>query len=83
MKIVGPALVFVAALSQVSCTARSAPPVPSASGGESKVQSGAASSTAMASAGARFPSSLVLSVLYFEDRTRVPDLAWLRKGMVD
>ncbi|MDE3020041.1 MAG: hypothetical protein KGI53_13580, partial [Nitrospirota bacterium] len=83
MKIVGPALVFVAALSQVSCTARSAPPVPSASGGESKVQSVAVSSTAMASAGARFPSSLVLSVLYFEDRTRVPDLAWLRKGMVD
>ncbi len=83
MKIIGPALVFVTALSQVSCTARPVPPVPSPSGGESKAQAGASSSTAMASAGVRFPSSLVLSVLYFEDRTRVPDLAWLRKGMVD
>ncbi|MEE8240821.1 MAG: CsgG/HfaB family protein [Nitrospirales bacterium] len=30
-----------------------------------------------------FPSPLVLSVLYFEDRTRRPELAWLRKGLAD
>lgn len=30
-----------------------------------------------------FPSRLTISVLYFEDRTRAPDLAWLRKGIAD
>lgn len=30
-----------------------------------------------------FPSPLVLSVLSFEDRTRLPELAWLRKGLAD
>jgi TolB-like protein len=29
------------------------------------------------------PSPLVLSILYFEDRTRLPQLAWLRKGLSD
>lgn len=29
------------------------------------------------------PSRLVVSVLNFEDRTRAPELAWLRKGLAD
>ncbi|MEW6542345.1 MAG: CsgG/HfaB family protein [Nitrospirota bacterium] len=39
--------------------------------------------TSSQSPAARFPSSLVLSVLYFDDRTRTADLAWLRKGLPD
>ena len=31
----------------------------------------------------QLPSPLVLSILYFEDRTRLPQFAWLRKGLSD
>ena len=41
------------------------------------------SSASGAATGAGYPSPLVVSVLYFEDRTRVPELAWVRKGMAD
>lgn len=40
-------------------------------------------STPVASNTARFPAALVLSVLPFEDRTRSPELGWLRKGLAD
>ncbi|MGH7230265.1 MAG: CsgG/HfaB family protein [Nitrospiraceae bacterium] len=40
-------------------------------------------SASHASIRTRFPSPLVISVLYFEDRSHLPELAWLRKGMTD
>jgi TolB-like protein len=40
----------------------------------------ASSSTA---GSAKFPSTLVISILYFEDRTRNPELGWMKKGMAD
>lgn len=43
----------------------------------------AASASASGAAASRFPANIVLSVLYFDDRTGQPDLAWLRKGMAD
>lgn len=36
-----------------------------------------------ATGAAAFPSTVVVSVLYFDDRTGLPDLAWLRKGLAD
>ncbi|TAJ08737.1 MAG: hypothetical protein EPO61_07440 [Nitrospirae bacterium] len=84
MRILLPAVLSVLLLAQASCATHSGPPASSVPGAAGKSQSGAApSATAQAAAGAKFPSSLVLSVLYFEDRTKVPDLAWLSKGMVD
>ncbi len=81
-----PALLALLLLGQTACAARSGQPAPSVPVETGKSPSGpapSATAAAMAAAGAKFPSSLVLSVLYFEDRTKVPDLAWLRKGMVD
>ena len=43
----------------------------------------AAVASAPLSAPPALPSRLVVSVLYFEDRTRAPELAWLRKGLAD
>jgi TolB-like protein len=43
----------------------------------------AATATVSLSAPPALPPRLVVSVLYFEDRTRAPDLAWLRKGLAD
>ncbi|HJU06176.1 MAG TPA: CsgG/HfaB family protein [Nitrospiraceae bacterium] len=40
-------------------------------------------SASQASKQAQFPSPLVVSVLHFEDRSHLPELAWLRKGMTD
>lgn len=42
-----------------------------------------ATTNAPLSAPPALPSRLVVSVLYFEDRTRAPELAWLRKGLAD
>lgn len=42
-----------------------------------------AASNAPATGTAALPSRLVVSVLYFEDRTRTPELRWLRKGLAD
>jgi len=56
----------------------SAPPVPAPAPIEPVPK--ASSSTAVS---AKFPSTLVISVLYFEDRTRNPDLGWMKKGMTD
>lgn len=84
MNLVIGCVLFAILLSHASCVARTGPPASSAPGPVGKGQPDAwSAATATAAAGAKFPSSLVLSVLYFEDRTRVPDLAWLRKGMVD
>jgi TolB-like protein len=33
--------------------------------------------------GIAFPSPLVVSVLYFDDRTKTPELMWMRKGLAD
>ncbi len=79
----GPALVrgllrtvlWPVVLAAAACTASPVPPpappdpLPKAS-----------ASTASA---AKFPSTLVISVLYFEDRTRNPELGWMKKGMAD
>ena len=84
MRSLFPSLLALLLLGQTACVARSGQPASSVPGEAGKSPSGPAPSvTAMAAAGAKFPSSVVLSVLYFEDRTKVPDLAWLRKGMVD
>lgn len=40
-------------------------------------------SNAPTTAASALPSRLVVSVLYFEDRTRTPELRWLRKGLAD
>jgi TolB-like protein len=45
-----------------------------------------ANAAVRASAGPRaitYPAPLILSVLAFEDRTRTPELAWLRNGLAD
>lgn len=67
------AAVFVAGLLATACAgevATSPPPsVPVASAHPSRL--------------ARFPSSLVVSVLAFDDRTGVPELAWLKTGLPD
>lgn len=64
-------------LAGAACSSRPsvASPPPSAPAATSASASGAAAS--------RFPANLVLSVLYFDDRTGQSDLAWLRKGMAD
>nr|MBI3612537.1 hypothetical protein [Nitrospirota bacterium] len=84
MRTLVPAVLSLLLLGQASCTARSGPPASSVPGTAGKSQSGTGPSiTGMVAAGAKFPASLVLSVLYFEDRTKIPDLAWLRRGMAD
>jgi TolB-like protein len=40
-------------------------------------------STRSSSENSTLPARLVLSVLYFEDRTGLPELAWVRKGLTD
>jgi TolB-like protein len=56
----------------------SAPSVPAPASTESVPK--ASSSTA---GSAKFPSTLVISILYFDDRTRNPELGWMKKGMAD
>lgn len=84
MKAFLPAILALLVPILAACPARSVPPaasVPGAAG--AGLSAGSPSAKALPSASAAFPASLVLSVLYFEDRTNLPDLAWLRKGMVD
>lgn len=63
-------------MAAMACTAQPLAPPPPAAMASAKVSSGTSST-------AKFPPTLVISVLYFEDRTRVPDLAWMRKGLAD
>ncbi|MBI5410915.1 MAG: hypothetical protein HZA21_02880, partial [Nitrospirae bacterium] len=62
-------------LAAAACTASPVPP-PAPPDALPRVSSGASSA-------AKFPSSLVVSVLYFEDRTRNPELGWMKKGLAD
>lgn len=67
-----------------ACSTQPAPGAMPASGSSPGPASATApSATASPVGSARFPASLVLSVLYFDDRTQMSDLAWLRKGMAD
>ncbi|MER3424536.1 MAG: hypothetical protein C4293_16275, partial [Nitrospiraceae bacterium] len=65
---------FLTALAAGACTQTGTAAIPSSS---------TIPITSSISSPMSFPSPLVLSVLYFEDRTRLPDLAWLRKGLTD
>jgi len=84
-RIGGPGMLHVVSilvlLSGVSCTAKPAASPISGSGATGSIV--APSSAGATAAGATFPASLVLSVLSFEDRTHMPNLAWLRKGLAD
>lgn len=62
-------------LAAAACTASPVPP-PAQSDALPRVSSSTSSA-------AKFPSSLVISVLYFEDRTRNPELGWMKKGLAD
>lgn len=71
-------LALFAGLLQAACAARPASTAPAGPAAPA-----VPTATAAAVPGNRFPASLVLSVLYFDDRTGQPELAWLRKGMAD
>lgn len=71
-------LVLFTGMLQAACSARPATTAPAG-----PVTPAVPAASAAAVPGNRFPANLVLSVLYFDDRTGQPELAWLRKGMAD
>ncbi|WP_447972061.1 CsgG/HfaB family protein [Nitrospira sp. Kam-Ns4a] len=71
-------VLVLAAFGQSCAAAPQRPGAPPAVSGPAAPRASASLSGAVA-----LPATLVVSVLPFEDRTRTPALAWLRKGLAD